>query len=454
VNRPGATGLAPTGLVSRAAAALLAISLLAAGGSRPALASVAHRLPVQFTGKPRHFGDYYGLGTYIAQRYPKLAKPALSRVRSTGVNWVREEFTASDLHHHPHGPYHFKAYDRVIHREIRGGLHVLGLLDYNNTWLAGHDHTWMGHHDMANLINNFVKYVKAVVSHYRGKIFFWQVWNEPDLRQFWEPHPEASDYAHLLAAANKAIKHIDRRDRVLMAGPSGRDAHPFRYIRRVILNGGKFDIITIQPYATLPDAQLFSTVSRLKRWHKPVWFTEMGWAGQVGCGPCGRSGFQARRLATLYFISGLAGVDRVFWYDFRDDGVRPIFPDHFGLVEWNMAAKQAYVAYEVSLYFLNQSNLMGVDRLTSQLTLYEFQRHHRTFYVAWNDGPAWSVVNLVWKLHAVRALDTFGQQTSVSGKGILHLGLPPDAVQYIAGPHFAPPLSMPPGLPIPPGHTK
>ena len=51
-------------------------------------------------------------------------------------------------------------------------------------------------------------------------------------------------------------------------------------------------------------------------------------------------------MATLYLVSALAGVKHLFWYDFRDDGVRATWADHFGLVEYDFSGKSAYRAYE------------------------------------------------------------------------------------------------------------
>ncbi|HEV3312677.1 MAG TPA: hypothetical protein VG815_19360, partial [Chloroflexota bacterium] len=90
--------------------------------------------PLKFHGHPYDIGDLFGLGTYAALRYPGLARPALHRVHLTGVDWVREEFTANRLHLATNDPYQWWRTDSVVRQETRLGLHILGLLDYNNTF--------------------------------------------------------------------------------------------------------------------------------------------------------------------------------------------------------------------------------------------------------------------------------------------------------------------------------
>jgi hypothetical protein len=410
---------------------------------------------VHFVHRYAQTGDIFGIGTYIAQRYPNLYRESLTRVQETGVDWVREEFTASHFHHATNEPYHFGIYDRVIDAEHQRGMHILGLLDYNNTFAYGPDHAVMAHRHIARITADFIKYVTAVVSHYRHEVYAWQVWNEPDLGEFWKPFPFASDYARLLSESYVAIKRANPYAQVIMGGPSGRDPSRMKFIRRVVGDGARFDAISMQPYTDYPDQNFLNDISALQAFHRPIWFTEMGWAGQVGCQPCGWASQQAERLSTTYFISAISGIRKVFWYDFRDDGVRPEFPDHFGLVEWNLEAKSAYLAFQISLNYLNSATIVGVAHVTSGLVIYKFRKGSHTYFVAWNNSVyAFNGLRMKWWQDRVVAYDYQGQQFSESTRShVLSLSLAPESVAYLAPRSFPPPLWTPPGLPIPPGHT-
>jgi hypothetical protein len=410
-------------------------------------------IPLKFQGREQAFGDFYGMGSYIAQRYPEEVGPALKRIQASGDDWLREEFTAARLHPGTLKPYYFASYDRVVNREVAKGFHILGLLDYNNTW-NGLDHTWMPHRNIRALIKDYVGYVRAVVSHYRKTITYWQVWNEPDLRIFWHPNPIAGDYANLLRQSYDAIKAINPQAKVIIGGPSDADPHAVRFVQRVNQAGGKFDGVAIQPYTPIPGVTLLSQIHQLQAFHKPVWITEMGWAGQNGCPVCGGAQFQARRMATLYLVSALAGVKHLFWYDFRDDGVRATWADHFGLVEYDFSGKAAYRSYELGLYLLNGAILTGVARVTPTLSLYRIWSHSHISFVAWNAQHTWQTLNVAWSGHAITALDSTGDRVGRSRTQLFRLSLPPDAIQYLLPAAVTPPLSLPKGIPVPPGHTR
>ena len=409
-------------------------------------------IPLKFAWREQAFGDFYGLGSYIAQRYPSEAAPAIHRIRTTGDDWLREEFTAARLHSATFKPYHFATYDRVINREVAKGFHILGLLDYNNTW-NGLDHTWMPHRNMSTLIKDYLAYVRAVVTHYRSSISYWQIWNEPDLRIFWRPNPNAGDYAKLLRQSYALIKSINPKAKIVVGGPSDADPHAVRFLYRVRAAGGTFDGVAIQPYTPIPGLQLLAQIHQLQALHKPVWITEMGWAGQKGCHVCGGAQFQARRMATLYLVSALGGVKHLFWYDFRDDGVRATWADHFGLVEYNFAGKPAYLSYELGLYLLNGAILTGVDHLTSNMSLFRLWSHGHTYYIAWNFDHTWQRLDVAWTVHAVTALDATGDRVGASRSGSFRLSVPPDAIQYLVPTNMTVPLGLSHGIPVPPGHT-
>ena len=348
--------------------------------------------PLKFSGQARWTGDMYGLGSYAIQRYPNLMRPALYRARLTGADWLREEFTADRLHNSPYAPYHWRRYDLIVRHERRMGFHILGLLDYSNTWqgYAARNHGYMPHWLMPRLSREFAAYAYAIARHYRGQIDTWQIWNEPDLDIFWRPYPNATDYAHLLRRAYYAVKRANPHATVVLGGPSGADPNGLGFIHRVVASGGRFDVLSVQPYRDVPDLQLLSEVQSLRQYHRPIWFTEMGWAGETYCmSVCGPEISQADRLARLYVVAAYAGVKRIFWYDLRDDSTAANFESHFGLLQWNLAAKPAYVAYHVSQYYLNRAWYLGVDRLEPQVFAFQFKKKGSKFVVLWNNtlGP-------------------------------------------------------------------
>ena len=54
----------------------------------------------------------------------------------------------------------------------------------------------------------FANFTIAGVSRYKGKGYYWELWNEPDLSYSWHPTPNASAYAQLALTVGKALKTL------------------------------------------------------------------------------------------------------------------------------------------------------------------------------------------------------------------------------------------------------
>lgn len=367
--------------------------------------SVTHLASVRFAAESVKVGDLFGLGTYMAGRYEGRAVQAVARIRQTGTDWVREEFTANQLHSNWNRRYRFNRYDPVVRREVAAHIHILGLLDYNDTF-NHRNHAWMGHKDIVHLTDSFIRFVTAVVSHYRRQIFDWQIWNEPNISSRWEPAPNASDYAYLLKRSYLAIKKINPHATVLMAGPTtGNNSNAIGFVKKVAADHTLFDVTALQPYTPWPGPSVESQAQALLKLGKPVWFTEVGWPGQRGCVPCGDPQAQAEDVTTTSLSAAVAGVQRLFWYQLRDTGIKSVFWDHFGIVEHNFAPKPAFWAYKTCHYLLNWATLTGSVQPLPWVWLYRFRNHRTTFSVIWNTSSFGRQLNLRWP-HQLANIDT------------------------------------------------
>lgn len=196
-------------------------------------------------------------------------------------------------------------------------------------------------------------------------IHSWQVWNEPNLAQYWGGRPNAGAYVRLLAATSKAIKHADRRAEIVSAGipfssqhlaisakiyiPQILKAHAARYL----------DTLAINAYSHTP-AGVFKLVSaerkNLDRYggkRKQMWITEVGWsdAGPRSPYKLGARG-QASAIAGLFKLASklrgglkLRGIVYYNWQDLTP-GSRGDFPgNHQGLLTRSGKRKLAYNAF-------------------------------------------------------------------------------------------------------------
>lgn len=344
-----------------------------------------------------------------------------------GVGWVREEFTASSLHHATNAPYHWSAYDRVINAEVRAHMHVLGLLDYNNTFGPA-DHSAMPHADIKQFSRDFARYAYRVVRHFRGRVAYWEIWNEPDYKAFWSPQPNPSDYATLLAAAGKAIRRANRRAKVVLGGTSGVD---LGFIQRVAAQTRSFDIISVHPYRTYPEPSLLAQVRSLKRMHKAIWFSEIGWPTGNACSGCTTEDAQASDLVRFYTLAAAAHVDHVFWYELRDDDQDPVSREaNFGLLRRDLSGKPAFVAYAYLTRLLSRARFTGAESLGKNgVFVLEFRSHREHLAVLWNTQAVPRTASLPWQSAHATLLRLDGTVLGLSNikRGRAHVKLWPGA---------------------------
>jgi hypothetical protein len=63
----------------------------------------------------------------------------------------------------------------------------------------------------------FVKYVKFMVGHFRGRIRYYALWNEQDI-DYWNPEPNPEEYGRLLRAFVPAVHDTDPEAKVIYGG--------------------------------------------------------------------------------------------------------------------------------------------------------------------------------------------------------------------------------------------
>jgi hypothetical protein len=195
----------------------------------------------------------------------------------------------------------------------------------------------------------------------------WQVWNEPNLRQYWCGRPNAKRYVAMLKAVGGAIKREDRGAELVTAGlpPSklGGAVRIGRYIRQLYAAGAArhFDTLAINSYAK--DHKELGALLRSIRGltdrrgdrRARIWITELGW-GDRGprhrfiVGERGQASRISKSLALIRKQRRRLRLRGVVYYSWRDGRpYAPAFKDgwglHTGLLNVDGTPKQAFRAF-------------------------------------------------------------------------------------------------------------
>lgn len=283
---------------------------------------------------------------------------ALRLMKEAGVRIVRIDFLWADLEP-AEGRWDFSRTDRLVERCERHGIKILAMLHYNNpSWAAAR---WNEPPDPPK----FARFASAVVSRYKDRIRYWEVWNEPDHTDYWTPQDGSlRAYSRLLRETSIAIRRADPTATVVLGGL----AHPQASLRKIYANGSGeyFDVVNVHPFVDPlgpgPLERLKSIwrdVRKILEEHgdldKEIWFTELGCPGVpegvetkdwwLGTNPDPE--LQAWWVGQVYGEPlEWPGVKKVFWAFFRD--TRENFRsgvDYFGLVDADLKPKPAYEAY-------------------------------------------------------------------------------------------------------------
>lgn len=130
------------------------------------------------------------------------------RLWDCGVTW-------KDINPEP-GVFNFDRLEKLVSfAESKGVDHITLVLGMTPQWAAREPHTehfapWLGPgtNSAPHTMSDWTDYVKAVVKRFKGRIHAYQIWNEPQLKDFWE----YNDYhvlAHMTKLAHDEIKKID-----------------------------------------------------------------------------------------------------------------------------------------------------------------------------------------------------------------------------------------------------
>ncbi|RFA08314.1 hypothetical protein B7R54_03050 [Subtercola boreus] len=144
----------------------------------------------------------------------------------------------------------------------------------------------------------YATFAGAVAKRYKGRIPAYEIWNEPNARDYFAPDPDPTFYATMVKAAYPAIKAADPAATVI-AGALGPAAdvdgqmNPIRFITAMYAEGvaGSFDAFSFHPYdythslsaATLWDntparrmIELHAVMKANGDGSKKIWITEYG----------------------------------------------------------------------------------------------------------------------------------------------------------------------------------
>lgn len=379
---------------------------------------VAQQRTLRLAVIPVNRGDDSRFGVNHAYPWPHL----LDLTRMAGMIWIRDWSLKWQEVEPEKGRFTFAESDYQISRPLEHGLRVLGLLPFPSANWSSSAPASVGAADRypANRArvayapqdeSDFQAYVAKTVSHYRDRVRWWQVFNEPLFTSYSLPREHGytgKDYARWTKALAEAARRTDPDCRVLAGVGYLREGEIMDDFEQFFAAGGldACDAIDIHHYPRIrPPEFIEAPLAQLGRQmekhggRKPIWLTEYGYYADDDpwATPIPNSGFDsplpseqvqseyAVRWATIMLAGG---VEKIFYHAGTCDGINSdslqgIFYEYAG------APHKIYAAQAVMAHLFTPATKF-VKRLAlgPGIRGYVFRDDERALAVVWATSDA------------------------------------------------------------------
>lgn len=308
------------------------------------------------------------------------------RLWDTHVMWVDLEPSRGD--------WRFDRLDKLVTLAKIHGVEPMLTLGVTPKWAASRPTELFvygyGGNSPPRDMRDWENYVRTVATRYKGRIKYYELWNEPTFDEIDTGRGyyagSAKTMVELGRVAWRVIKSIDPDNKLISPGFTGEGERLDLYLSL----GGKdiTDVVAHHFYADLPEKQpgLVKQVRSVMVKHgladRPLWNTEAGyWPPRTG-EVLGRSWPRnesdlASYIARILTLSAASGIDRFYWYSWeltmlrRDERVQSI---------------SALAAYTQTLRWLNGATVKSCESPDLSLWICELALGKRQARIVWNTG--------------------------------------------------------------------
>lgn len=258
----------------------------------------------------------------------------LDRIAATGGKWLRLDVAASQITWVNSSQYDWSRLDAVVSGARARGISVLGVLSGLPAYARPSGSSASLAPTTASQRAAFATFAQTVAKRYAGTVDSWEVWNEPNLVNYWAPSPNAYDYINLLSTTRQAIKAVNSSAVVVSGGSGGAgrsgDIDSITWLNQLYSAGlaGASDAVGVHLYTNYNNDNLgeFLRLDVYRNildshgdYNKPLWATEAG--GSSG-GPSRISESQGASFMTQAIArwNQLHNHGPMFIYTLYDDG--------------------------------------------------------------------------------------------------------------------------------------
>jgi hypothetical protein len=286
--------------------------------------------------------DYFGVSRGNLQWMDDATRRAkIDELKSIGVRWLRIDIMWSNIQYDGPASYNWTAFDKLVDDLNARGIKIMADITYTPPWALpsgvsvpideANKAVWE-HYGPRNA-SDYSKFARAVAKHYKGKIDYFEIWNEANNYDYYLPKPDVAKYSAMLRGSYTVIKEENPNAIVISSGlapygepgqvsSDGRLINPVTFLQRMYQNGvkGHFDALGWHPYnwGSGPPSQqrpwnawyqMFGTnpsarsVMKANGEDKRIWITEWGYPSLKNSSSVADEALQAQYLKEGYQLA-------------------------------------------------------------------------------------------------------------------------------------------------------
>jgi hypothetical protein len=355
---------------------------------------------------------YFGMSTIQTYNWPTVP---FGTYKPTQVSWSSIETSRN--------AYNWSRLDSIVSLAQSKGVDLMYVFVNTPRWASSspNQYCFEGYVGCAAPpanMSDWENFVGAVAARYKGRIKYYEVWNEPNDLNFWSG--STAQMVDMTRRAYNIVKGIDSAAVMLSPAPTWSKTTAWDWFNAFFSAGGGsyVDVVSFHGYTGTNRAEsIFTIVDNVKKamtaygiGSKPMWITEGGW----GRNPVVSSGQQPGFLAQRLLLTFSRGVQRVYWYQWDN-------PTWGTLYDTSSGVHPAGVAYGQLYNWMVGSNMQTCAQASDYTWTCNFTRPDGTAARAvWNATASKSYSATGFSRY--RTLD--GRSVSISG-GTVTIGYNP-----------------------------
>ncbi|HEX6881402.1 MAG TPA: beta-galactosidase [Terriglobales bacterium] len=337
----------------------------------------------------------------------------LEIAQELGVEYLRCAFSWNGVEPQQ-GKFEFAFWDMLVDEAQKAGIEVIPYVAYTPEWAARDGKEFWKQPPKDPRL--FVDLMTALATHFRGRIHSWELWNEPDLPEYWQGTPD--EFASMIKMGAEAVRTADPSAKIVLGGMS---LGPGKFFRELVQKhdiGQYVDVIAMHAYPeswheARAETVFHEEVQEMEKLiqsgtPRPLWLNEMGYA-DYRYEPNHASGwgtnvyydyehtarYAADFLLKSFLMTAASGDVRLAgWYridDFRESDTRmpqDKVHDHLGVERVDGTLKPSFYAFRFFDRLLSKPFRPVDDEVTvtapndSQAVVHSFLREDNSVVIA------------------------------------------------------------------------